>query len=122
VKFYVQSGDVKVAIDRPSPAEAAKSAIMIARKKRKQLNLGFITLINEHGFIDEGNDPEDIRGEDWVWLTQDILEELRILGEFDMPDIEEIMETMEEDDDDDSWINELNGEDEFGLNLEDDED
>lgn len=68
-KYYVNAGEFKYIISRPTPKDAAIDAFReLENNPVSQLN--YITVVSEHGFNDEEVQPDD-----YWFLTLEILEQ-----------------------------------------------
>jgi hypothetical protein len=66
-KYYVSSGELQRAIDRPKPKDAAVAAFNTLKERPVKL-LGKLTMVSEHGFDSEADD-------DIYFCTVDLLDE-----------------------------------------------
>lgn len=87
MKYYVQTGDIKMIIDRPSPYEAAfygiRKALLDDKEEKK--TLGIITFVGESGFIDDVDEPKTNMDDRFI-LTERILTDLGIGDYFHIPE------------------------------------
>ncbi len=70
-KYYVDAGDLKVVIDRPTHNEAAIDAFRRLEDQPVQ-SLRSITIVSEQGFASETDEENE---NDWCFATLELLEQ-----------------------------------------------